>query len=421
MTRWLPAVWTWLRVVLPPMWVIALLAILYGLINAVHHGSQWFGYAASSDDYHATCRMLIIGAALGYGGFRAIVFHPFWRPAYREWLLTTPWEHPQPLALGPLHLVWQDLVVVGMLALLAAIHTSSPETLQFAVLALVVTFALAYLIPLTPTFTMDGSQQFLYAIAFGLALLVRAMNFVWVALPIPVVVYLLAWVGLRKALQRFHEWNLEWFAERGLVFKSFGNLQEQARQKLLGWPFDRVSLKQSPFRISYRDGILLSLLTGWGVWAVIGVMHDVILRRDLLTSLLSRTDPTYDDTQMTALLNGLVSVFIFLSVSRAFGYCWGYMPPLTLFGRLVRFRWVIPGYDQIFVAPLCTVLVAHFLPRWLYEIGLPVEFLVPLTVTLCLLILLNVGPSVERWQLTGNHRVVPGMIHRQMSQEVTRV
>ena len=73
------------------------------------------------------------------------------------------------------------------------------------------------------------------------------------------------------------------------------------------------------------------------------------------------------------------------------------------------------------VAPLGAVLVAYFLPPWLLEAGWPVEVLVPLTATLCALILFNVGPSVERWQLTGNHRVVPGMMFQQMSQEVTRV
>jgi len=420
-TGWLAAVWTWLRVVLPPMWVIVLLAIVYGLINAVHYGSELFGLSANSYEFHALCRAQITVVALAYGIFRAIVFHPFWRLAYREWLLSTPWQHPQPLPLGPVHLVWQDLIVVGALALLITIHTGSTETHNFAVPALVFTFVLAYLIPLTPTFTMKGSQHFGYAIAFGLALVIRTMSFVWLALPIAVAVYLLAWVGLRKALGRFQEWNLEWFAERGLVFKSFDDLQEQSRQKLLGWPFDRVSLKKSPLRISYRNGILLSLLTGSVVWAVVGISHDLVLRRDLVTSLLSWPDVPYDDPKMTVMLNLLGLVVVFFSVSRAFGYCWGYLPPLNLFGRLVRFRWIIPGYDQVIVAPVCAVLVAYFLPGWLHEIGLPLEFLVPLTVTLCALILINVGPSVERWQLTGNHRVVPGMILQQMSQEVTRV
>ncbi len=421
MTGWLTAVRTWLRVVLPPMWVIVLLAIVYGLINTVYHGSRLFGFATDSYDYDATCRMLMTVAAAGYGGFRATVFHPFWRPAYREWLLTTPWEHPQPLAFGPVHLVWQDLIVVGVLALPVMIHNGSAEIPQLAVLPLVFTFVLAYLITLTPTFTMDGSQHFGYAIAFGLALVIRTFGFVWLALPIAIAVYLLAWVGLRKALGRFHEWNLEWFAEHGLTLNSFGDLQERARQKLLGWPFDRVSLKKSPFRISYRHGILLSLLAGWIAWAIIGITYDVIYRRDFVTSLLSRPHHQLGPSMFVLWKNILIAFVIFCSVSRAFVYCWGYLPPLNLFGRLVRFRWIIPGYDQVIVAPLGAALVAYFLPRWLHEIGSPVEFLVPLTMTVCALILINVGPSVDRWQLTGNHRVVPGMILQQMSQEVTRV
>ena len=417
----LAAVWTWLRVVLPPMWVIVLLAIVYGLINAVHFGSELFGFRANSHDFHELCLMLISFAALAYGVFRAIVFHPFWRLAYREWLLGTPWEHPQPLPLGPVHLVWQDLVVVGTLALLVTLHSNLSASDHFAVAALIFTFLLAYLIPLTPTFTMEGSQHFGYAIAFGLALVIRTMSFVWLSLPIAVAVYLLAWVGLSKALGRFQEWNLDWFAERGLVFKSYDDLQEQARQKLLGWPFDRVSPKKSPLRISYRHGLLLGLLIGCIVWAVIGVTHDAMFHRDVMTSLCSWPDVTHGDPKMTVMFHMLVSAVILASVSRVFVYCWGYLPPLNLFGRLMRFRWVIPGYDLVIVTPLCAVLVARFLPPWLLEMGWPVEYLVPLTVTLCALILINVGPSVERWQLTGNHRVVPGMMLQQMSQEVTRV
>ena len=87
MTGWLAAVWTWLRVVLPPMWVIVLLAIVYGLINAVHYGSGLFGLRSNPDQFHGLCIVLITNAALAYGVFRAIVFNPFWRLAYREWLL----------------------------------------------------------------------------------------------------------------------------------------------------------------------------------------------------------------------------------------------------------------------------------------------------------------------------------------------
>ena len=74
----LAAVWTWLRVVLPPMWVIVLLGIVYGLINAVHFGSELLGLRADSHGFHSLCLMLISFAALAYGVFRAIVFHPSW-------------------------------------------------------------------------------------------------------------------------------------------------------------------------------------------------------------------------------------------------------------------------------------------------------------------------------------------------------
>ena len=43
--------------------------------------------------------------------------------------------------------------------------------------------------------------------------------------------------------------------------------------------------------------------------------------------------------------------------ARLFIYCNGYLPPISLTGRLATGRWLNPGYDQIFVAPLLAALV----------------------------------------------------------------
>ena len=84
-------------------------------------------------------------------------------------------------------------------------------------------------------------------------------------------------------------------------------------------------------------------------------------------------------------------------------------PPISLWGRIMTARWIIPGYDCVFVAPLCTLLVAL--------IGLAVGIVAdpaywgtvvyPLTMAAALIVALNMGPSLARWRLTGHHRIAP--------------
>ncbi|KPK76937.1 MAG: hypothetical protein AMJ79_05030, partial [Phycisphaerae bacterium SM23_30] len=64
-------------------------------------------------------RMLIILFSCGvYGFFRVRSFHPIFNHGYLQWLALSPWRFGKPLPLGPVHLVWVDLAVVGTLTLL---------------------------------------------------------------------------------------------------------------------------------------------------------------------------------------------------------------------------------------------------------------------------------------------------------------
>jgi hypothetical protein len=90
---------------------------------------------------------------------------------------------------------------------------------------------------------------------------------------------------------------------------------------------------------------------------------------------------------------------------RTIHYCTGYAPPISLMGRIRTFRWIIPGYDKIFLAPFCTLLVGvlaidSFRPPGLDDlIALPIALAIAVTVTL------DTGPSMQSWRLTGQHRI----------------
>src|SRR5262245_9773041 len=64
-------------------------------------------------------RVLVTLAAAVYGIYRVACFHPAVNPRYFAWLKLSPWQADKPLPMGPVHLVWQDLVVIGTILAIA--------------------------------------------------------------------------------------------------------------------------------------------------------------------------------------------------------------------------------------------------------------------------------------------------------------
>ena len=410
-----------IRVVLPPGWTIAVVVLAYGLIELVSWIEWWrFTFPPSrprdvTADYWKGFAFVLNAAAFAYGGFRVVAFHPFFRATYREWLQTSPWKHPQRLPLGPVHLVWQDLVIVGCLGLVMMRGAPSSVEWYVPLVSPSLYFLINYLVILGVTFLVPGGAWFGYAIGFGLGLVIRLGTRPVIVLLVLVPLYLAAWIGLRRMLSRFDSWDLSWFENAGLTFKSLGEQTEVARGKLLGWPFDRISLKPAPARIGRREGIALSLLGGWLLWAIGGLLSDIQAIR------VAPSVRPLSSIELGELQHFLAVTCGFPAAGRLFLYCWGYLPPLNLVGRLIRFRWIIPGYDRVLVSLLVGIAIAYYLPVWLNELRLSAAQTVGVTMTAFLLVVLNGGPSLLRWRLTGNHRIVPGILGHQLSQELERV
>ena len=109
-------------------------------------------------------------------------------------------------------------------------------------------------------------------------------------------------------------------------------------------------------------------------------------------------------------------VFLTLgAVARIITYCYSYQPPINLMGRLVHRRWIIPGYDQIFIAPILALFVAvvgWYVPVWT---GVARLYVTPAAVTLAWWTLFGMGPSLQTWRLTGNHRIGPGLANKNLT------
>ena len=79
----------------------------------------------------------------------------------------------------------------------------------------------------------------------------------------------------------------------------------------------------------------------------------------------------------------------------------------NLWGRVVTLRWIIPGFDHVFVGPICAFLTAPAALVIWRSSRIPGEIALSLGAGLTVLIALVSPPRLQRWRLTGQHRLVP--------------
>jgi hypothetical protein len=98
---------------------------------------------------------------------------------------------------------------------------------------------------------------------------------------------------------------------------------------------------------------------------------------------------------------------VIICLVRLLAYTAACHPPISIVGRLVTRRLVIPGYDQVFIAPLCIALTAALGLAVTHLIG-PAYYVVTIPCALAaqFIVAFNMGPSFRHWHLTGHHRIV---------------
>ena len=191
----------WLRLTLPPMWTVLVALLLLLSSECLYFWLRsWFDLPDMANEaasplleFRDSVAAIILAA---YGVFRVAAFHPFFRPKYRGWLEQTPWTSRKPLPLGPIHLVWQDTIAVGIL--IVSLH-GTPLGRVWATGA----FLLAYLATLGVSFWITGPWWMGYVVLSGMGLAVRMANWPLVYVGILLVVYAIAVMGRGMALTRF--------------------------------------------------------------------------------------------------------------------------------------------------------------------------------------------------------------------------
>jgi hypothetical protein len=383
----------WLRVVLPPTWVLACFGVLYvGAEVGLWAVDECFRRLAENLQVPAEdwakgtalrAPLVVYLAAILFGVFRATAFHPFYRPGYHGWLRHTPWHAGQPLPLGPLHFVPQDAVLVLLLTALAA------PKIGWACYRVPLVFLAVHSLMLGGPLFATGARGYGYATIFLLGLAVRLAPFPAGCVGAVLAAVGVAHLGLRRTLAGY-PWEL-----RG--YQSLQTPEGWTRPpgpKALGWPFTQQGPKFPDvvgLPLRWADIVSCSLSVGWWFYA--------------LGALLALTP---DGEGGLAVWYGMVCLGAV--VGRLVLYCDGYQPPISLAGRWATGRWVIPGYDRVFVAPLCTLATGVGVPVGLLLLGCPAHVAYPVATFLVLLTAQGLGPDLSTWRLTGEHRIAPGWL-----------
>jgi hypothetical protein len=322
---------------------------------------------------------LLFMIAVFYGIARVAATHPSWNPGYQTWLESTPWTSRKPLPMGPVELVWEDGLILGPLILLSAL-LPEPRAMH-----LICAFLLSHLLILTVTLFLTRAWAIAYLAAFALGLAVWLWRQPLACLVASTLVYLMAYEGLRRGIERF-PWNRLQMPNADADLVSLDGPSE-----MLGWPYDRMLREVKGGHKNYgTDAVLCCMLGGWWLF--------------VLSSLIG----VRGDRQVVLYLPFIIVLAVCPAV-RLYVYTMGYIFPISLWARITTGRWIVPGYDQVFVGPICSLLVGPLTLALLHTWSVPLDLALPIATGLVPLVALNAPPGLKRWRLTGQHRIVHAM------------
>ncbi len=396
----------WLRLVAPPAWMTATLLTWYAVMEGTYAWIGWtWGWQAPPPRFFAARDIACVAAAAYLGIYRVAAFHPLFDADYLSWLWLTPWRYDKPLPRGPLHLVMQDVLMVGLLT--AFLLHKPVVPLEVVPLAFLVTYYLA----LAASLWGVDLRWWGYALSAltGLVIAVSTRNSL-AGLAVAALVYIPAYAGIRWTLATFpwSERTTAWrkgIARQWQVFtaghRQFApvsvNLEHPETE--VHWPYSVLHARQRPPFFSKGDRLAISLLTGWWFWVVFG---------------------TPGAEEMALGLGPMLCLMLlgFVVAGRLINYCGNYRPPISFWGRIFTLRWIIPGYDKVYLTPLATVGLGIMFPIALTKLQFEPPLVMALSIPPFLIAGLLGGPPLHQWRLTSPARLAPGVKNQQLVEEI---
>ncbi|MCE5231645.1 hypothetical protein LLG95_18865 [bacterium] len=397
---------TCLRVIPKSLFVIGL-AVLSALLA---WETLWPGVEGSE----VSILPMMFFVMMGYGMIRARGFHPAANPKYLEWLKLTPWHPGKALPFGPVELVWEDLVAVAGMAMLAFIciwlrfpdfvaqyHFAHVAAATFGLTGAVV--LLFYCFAAASLLSGIGRPGTALAIAalFGSAPLFVDVAW-WIALLVAMAA--IASSGLRRSIRDF-PWTDTWLMRRQQYppRRADGKylidpLRHEGKLSPMGI---YLAPKIEMFMMARRTRVLLSLTIGW--WVFVAVRRLVIVRE----LILARHSAAKLGELMPAALFvafGFLLVFLFMLAGRVFLYYIYTSSPIGFWGRVFTLRWIIWGHDKPFFVMLGLGAVSIAFPIIIYQTDVPLAPGWGVSAAFAFAIVTLAGPSIKKWRLTGAHR-----------------
>jgi hypothetical protein len=243
------------------------------------------------------------------------------------------------------------------------------------------------------TFWKTGATAHGYCALLFLGFIPQMWQRQWVDFAVLSAVYFLVHDGLWRALCKF-PWQTEGFwRDLGMVNAPAGADPNSS----CGWSFNRfyrdIHLAKGINRI---DALLCCMLGSWWLWSACSLISDHRERSAVIAMIA-------------------IVVIICAPQVRLFIYVRGYRSPISFWGRIWTFRWIIPGYDQVFVGPVCSFAGAVMVLILLRYQLVPIDVCFPVAAGVAVLLALITPPRLRRWRLIGEHRIGPNIAEHQAS------
>ncbi len=378
---------------LPPFGLFAVLACVYLVTVAADY------ITVDTDTSKPAIRLLLLCVWTGFHAIRPCASHPGLRSKYRQWLAFTTWTHRKPLPEGQPNLSWFDFLALGLVTLIAYINQAQDGTTFLDHLS-----PMCWLIPLMVFFGIYNLAMFFAMIATvpSAAVLLIFMPFVvfpHLNLIIALGVLLIFCAYLHWCHYQYlrgFPWNQpEW------KFDPMRQLRKDSVAKLSpSWPYTQLRKIPEGHDVVDEHG------NEMGKWITITAWFGMSLLATWWLHVIVWTVAMFDDgvDRGNPLLVLLIPIIIIPTISLGI-YCNGLSPPITLFGRMLTGRLIIPKFDKIFVAPICVVaigfgaLITCSVYGWINIWSGDIIFFAVLFLTLVL------PPDYKRWRLTGMCRI----------------
>jgi hypothetical protein len=367
---------------LPPLWLIATFLVCYGAVwglEVLFRGILDALDPASKATLLQPFLVLEMGVAVfgavAFAVWRVCALHPIVNQEYRQWLQRVPWTPDRPLPMGSVLPGLFDVVVLAVLCWMAG------WPWPFSPLAPILGYLVMSTIAACVISGVTRQRAVLYGLLFALGLSIRLAGNPFLSLAVFAIAFPIVLVGLRRSIEP-DRWPDYALSLRVLSEK------EKPASKELGWPFAFLGPKAAPRLVRWPDTLAIALLVGWFLHAILGHF-------------------TFDLQESQALSQLVLGIAPLVALVRIVGYVVKHAAPISLFGRLLTGRWIIPGYDRVFLASLYTCVAVALAEGLVYQLNIPAVIGQPLVVALGVFLLLSVGPTYRNWQLTGSHRINP--------------